>query len=71
MAKHKGTELILVCNNLGKVVLDKLGLDVEVYYTSEIEEDSLLVTSYHHGDTVTPLGDVTKLTETKVCSYFK
>ena len=52
-------------------MLDKLGLDVEVYYTSEIDEDSLLVTTYHHGDTVTPLGDVTKLTETKVCSYFK
>lgn len=50
----------------GKVILDSLGLDVEVYYTSEIDQDSLLVTSFHYGDTVTPIGDVTKLTEEKV-----
>ncbi|XP_071164263.1 putative leucine-rich repeat-containing protein DDB_G0290503 isoform X2 [Mytilus edulis] len=50
----------------GKVILDSLGLDVEVYYTSEIDQDSLLVTSFHYGDTVTPIGDVTKLTEEKL-----
>ncbi|CAC5368096.1 unnamed protein product [Mytilus coruscus] len=50
----------------GKVILDSLGLDIEVYYTSEIDEDSLLVTSFHYGDSVTPIGDVTKLTEEKL-----
>lgn len=51
---------------LGKVVLDLLGLDIDAYYTSEIDAESLLVTSFHYGEMITPLGDVTKITSEKV-----
>jgi hypothetical protein len=33
---------------IGKVALDMLGLDMEVYYASEIDEHARLVSSLHH-----------------------
>ena len=49
-----------------KVVLDKLNLDLEVYYSLEIEEDAIQVINLNHGDDVIHLGDVRSLTEEKV-----
>lgn len=46
----------------GKVVLDNIGLDVEEYYASEIDEDAILVAMVNHGDSVQHLGDVRSLT---------
>ena len=34
---------------LGKVALDELGLDVDVYYACEIDSNATLVSSFHHG----------------------
>jgi site-specific DNA-cytosine methylase len=47
-------------------VLLKLGLDVEVYYASEIDEDALMVSSAHFGDRITYLGDVRGITKEKI-----
>lgn len=49
-----------------KVVLDNLNLDVEVYYSLEIEEDAIQVINLNHHDVI-QLGDVRSLTEEKVC----
>lgn len=49
-----------------KVVLDNLNLDVEVYYSVEIEEDAIQVVDLNHGDGVIHLGDIRSLTEEKV-----
>ena len=54
---------LLVCI-VGKLVLNELGLDVEVYYASEINTDAMLVASYHHR--VTHVGDAAKLTRAQV-----
>ncbi|ESN99160.1 hypothetical protein HELRODRAFT_162653 [Helobdella robusta] len=46
----------------GKVVLDQLDVDLEIYYASEIDEDSLLVSKGRHGGGVVHwLGDVTNI----------
>jgi len=50
----------------GLLVLLKLGLDVEVYYASEIDEDALMVSSAHFGDRITYLGDVRGITKEKI-----
>ncbi|CAH1794551.1 unnamed protein product [Owenia fusiformis] len=50
----------------GKYVLDSMGLQVEVYYASEIEDDAIMVTHVRHGNSVIQLGDVTKLTYEKL-----
>ena len=49
---------------IGKVVLDELGLDVEVYYSSEINPDAKLVATYHHCPT--HLGDAVQLNRAQV-----
>ena len=51
----------------GKVVLDELGLDVEVYYSSEINPDAKLVATYHHCPT--HLGDAVQLNRAQVGIY--
>ena len=48
----------------GKQVLNELGLDVEVYYASEVNEDAKLVATCHHA--VTHVGDAWRLTRDKV-----
>ncbi|XP_053376999.1 DNA (cytosine-5)-methyltransferase 3B-like [Mercenaria mercenaria] len=48
----------------GKVVLDELGLDVDVYYASEINPDAMLVANFHHHPV--QLGDVWQLSKRKL-----
>jgi len=50
----------------GKVALDRLGFNVEVYYASEVDHDAKMVTDQRHGDTVINVGDVRELTADKV-----
>lgn len=50
----------------GKVVLDNIGLDVEEYYASEIDDDAILVSMVNHRDSVQHLGDVRSLTREKL-----
>lgn len=63
------------CNNIfifleGKVVLDRIGFEVEAYYASEIDEDAMLVSMVNHADSIEYLGDVRKLSNEKVCFLF-
>ncbi|XP_033735640.1 DNA (cytosine-5)-methyltransferase 3A-like [Pecten maximus] len=51
-----------------KLILDNLNIDIDKYYSSEIDEDALLVSSVHHGSEVIQIGDVTKLNEEKLRS---
>lgn len=53
-----------------KVVIDNLNLDIEVYYSVEIEEDAIQVVDLNHGDSVIHLGDIRSLTEEKVCEAY-
>ena len=53
----------------GKVVLDNLGFDVEMYHACEIDEDAMLVSMVNHGDSVVHLGDVRNLTPKKVSLF--
>lgn len=46
--------------------MDNIGLDVEEYYASEIDDDAILVSMVNHGDSVQHLGDVRSLTCEKV-----
>lgn len=50
----------------GLLVLRKLGLDVDVYYASEIDPDALLVSASHFGDSIVRLGDVRDITKEKI-----
>ena len=50
----------------GKLVLDHLGFDVEIYYASETDSKALMVTDSRHGDRVQHVGDVCRLTSAKV-----
>ena len=45
----------------GKVALDELRFDIGSYYSSEIDNDALLVTSVQHVQQIKQLGDITKL----------
>ncbi|XP_067936332.1 DNA (cytosine-5)-methyltransferase 3C-like [Watersipora subatra] len=51
-----------------KVVLDNLNLDVEVYYSLEIEEAAIQVVNLNHGDSIIQLGDIREFTEEKLAS---
>ncbi|MDC6267232.1 DNA (cytosine-5-)-methyltransferase [Lysinibacillus fusiformis] len=46
----------------GHLVLDKLGIEIDTYYASEIEQSTIEVTKHNYPDTV-HLGDVTKWKE--------
>lgn len=46
--------------------MDNIGLDVEEYYASEIDDDAILVSMVNHRDSVQHLGDVRSLTREKV-----
>jgi len=51
----------------GKVVLDSLGFDVEVYYASEVDANAVLVSEHHHqAGRLLHVGDVCKLTSARV-----
>ncbi|XP_076394477.1 DNA methyltransferase 3 isoform X4 [Megachile rotundata] len=50
----------------GLLVLQKLGLAVDVYYASEIDPDALLVSASHFGDRIVHLGDVRGITKEKI-----
>lgn len=48
--------------------LDMLGIHVEAYFSSEIDENALKLQKHRFGDRVGPLGSVTDLTEEKLQS---
>ena len=50
----------------GMLVLSQLGVEVDVYYASEVNHDALLITRVRHRDSIIQLGDVTKITVKKV-----
>ena len=41
-----------------KHVLDLLGIDIEAYYSSEIDQNAINVTKMHFGDEIIHLGDI-------------
>lgn len=45
-------------------VLKKMGISVENYYASEIEQSAMAISRYNFGDKITQLGDVTKIDPT-------
>nr|AYW00064.1 DNA methyltransferase 3 [Mizuhopecten yessoensis] len=51
-----------------KLILDHLNMDIDKYYSSEIDGDALLVSSVHNGSEVIQIGDVTHLNEEKLRS---
>ncbi|KAL5008110.1 hypothetical protein ScPMuIL_013691 [Solemya velum] len=50
----------------GKLVLDELGIEAEVFFSSEIDEDAILVTAVHHGSSVQQIGDIRNLDEAQL-----
>ncbi|GIY19748.1 hypothetical protein CEXT_622501 [Caerostris extrusa] len=52
----------------GKQVLNNLGIEVEVYFASEIDEDAMNIAKMNHGNSITYVGDITLLTEEKIKS---
>ncbi|XP_078049551.1 DNA methyltransferase 3 isoform X2 [Augochlora pura] len=50
----------------GLLVLRKLGMEVDVYYASEIDPDALMVSATHFGDSIIHLGDVRHITKEKI-----
>ena len=54
------------CAFSGRLVLSNLKIKVEVYYASEVEDASMLVTQVRHGEGVIQLGDVTSITRKKL-----
>lgn len=44
----------------GRLALEKLGIPIDTYYTSEIDENAIAISDYHYPDNV-KLGDVTKI----------
>lgn len=55
---------------LGKVALDSLGIAIDKYYASEIDEDAINVSKLHHSNSIIYIGDITKLDEPKVLLNF-
>lgn len=53
-------------HTIGFLVLQNLGLEVEVYYASEIDVNALTISSSHFGDRITYLGDVRGITKEKI-----
>lgn len=48
------------------MALDKLGLEVEMYYSCEVDEKATTVVASNYGSRVTLVGKVEELTEEKV-----
>ena len=49
----------------GRVVLESLGISVDCYYASEVDEDGIMVSRVHYPG-IMHVGDVNKLTDTEV-----
>lgn len=49
-------------------VLDKLGIQVEIYYSCEIDSNALRLQKYNYNDRIKMLGSVTTLTNDKLDS---
>ena len=47
------------------LALKQLGIEVEAYYSSEVDCDAIIVTQYHHPEVI-ELGDIRNLTHDKV-----
>ncbi|KRZ05827.1 DNA (cytosine-5)-methyltransferase 3A, partial [Trichinella zimbabwensis] len=50
----------------GKIALDELGINIEIYYSCEIDQEALLVTKVNHESQVVYLGDVRGITREKL-----
>ena len=50
----------------GRYVLDELGLEIDVYLASEIDEEAITVTTVRHGEKVQHIGDVRNITSAEV-----
>ncbi|KRX73839.1 DNA (cytosine-5)-methyltransferase 3A, partial [Trichinella sp. T6] len=50
----------------GKIALDELGINIEVYYSCEIDQEALLVTKVNHENQIVYLGDVRGITREKL-----
>lgn len=59
----KKLNVLSLCDGMscGKIALDKLGIDVENYFASEIKQMAIKVSKYNHRDKVTHIGDLTKI----------
>ena len=67
--KHRPTIRVLSLFDgigTGKVALDGLGFNVEVYYASETDSNATLVSQLRHHGTITHVGDVCNVTATRV-----
>ncbi|XP_011138454.1 uncharacterized protein LOC105182605 isoform X2 [Harpegnathos saltator] len=66
--EKRGVRVLSLFDGLstGLVVLLKLGIIVDVYYASEIDQNALTISSAHFGDRITYLGDVRNITKEKV-----
>ncbi|GFU49688.1 hypothetical protein NPIL_446961 [Nephila pilipes] len=52
----------------GRVVLDLLGIKVEKYYASEIDDNAINVSKFHFNDSITYIGNIRNLTDEKIQS---
>ena len=57
------------CPFPGRLALKKAGFEVAVYYTSETDNQAAIVCQANHGNAITQLGDVTKITTDMVGAY--
>ncbi|XP_014670897.1 PREDICTED: uncharacterized protein LOC106811707 isoform X2 [Priapulus caudatus] len=52
----------------GKFALDQLGLEVETYFASEVDQDAVNVVSIHYGNKVQQIGDISSIPSCKIAS---
>ena len=50
----------------GFLVLKNLNVNVEAYFSSEINSDAINVTKMNYGSQITHLGDITKISDSQV-----
>jgi site-specific DNA-cytosine methylase len=48
------------------VVLKMMGIKVEKYYASEVDEDAITVSKHNHGDIIEHIGDIETLSAEKL-----
>ncbi|XP_050394662.2 DNA (cytosine-5)-methyltransferase 3A [Patella vulgata] len=68
LKKKKPLRVLSLFDGIGTgiLVLKELGLEIEEYHASEIDQDAIMVTSVHHGDQVKQIGDVTSINENMI-----
>lgn len=61
---NSGINVLSLCDGMscGHIALDEVGIKVNKYYASEIEENAIKVTNDNYPDTI-QIGDVTQITE--------